>query len=106
MCILYYRFIRGNLNRALSVKEMDTNVFTGVFVCFHPIPALNMTTNSRRRENEENDSLEVVVDGDDSSTYGQAQYTESDIQSSLIAARNQSPSETSNSASFAQEHKT
>ena len=39
-----------------------------------------MTTNSRRRE-EENDSMEVVVDGDDAPAYGGPQYTESDIQS-------------------------
>lgn len=39
-------------------------------------------TTSRRRE-EESDSLEVVVDGDDATAYGYAQYTEADIQAAL-----------------------
>lgn len=53
------------------------------------VAALNMTT-TRRRE-EENDTMEVVVDGDDTSTYGYTQYTETDIHAAMNRTESRSP---------------
>jgi len=47
-------------------------------------------TTSRRRE-EENDTMEVVVDGDDTSTYGYTQYTEADIHAAMNRTESRSP---------------
>jgi len=55
-------------------------------------------TTSRRRE-EENDSLEVVVDGDDATAYGYAQYTEADVQAAL-----KSPASSASTPSRDQDH--
>lgn len=55
----------------------------------YTVAALNMTT-SRRRE-EENDTMEVVVDGDDTSTYGYTQYTEADIHAAMNRTESRSP---------------
>ncbi|CAG7710865.1 unnamed protein product [Allacma fusca] len=75
-----YEWIAQRKGRSSIPSNMNNNNYS----------ALNMTTSSRRREHDESDSLEVVVDGDDTSTYGQAQYTESDIQSSLLASSHSS----------------
>jgi len=58
-----------------SMQFMSTNLTHAPLTL---LAAINMTTNSRRRD-EENDSLEVVVDGDEAPAYGGPQYTESDI---------------------------
>lgn len=75
-------------------KIMNASIFYMIFdtqvdFCFFSAAAtaLNMTTNSRRRD-EDND-MEVVVDGDETVPYGQPQYTEADVKAAAMAASNQ-----------------
>ncbi|ODN00502.1 hypothetical protein Ocin01_06184 [Orchesella cincta] len=77
-------FIKFKYDASLSTHHIPMTKTTGILVT-----ALNMTT-SRRRE-EENDTMEVVVDGDDTSTYGYTQYTEADIHAAMNRTESRSP---------------
>lgn len=54
------------------------------------VTAINMTT-SRRRD-DDGDTMEVVVDGDEGAAYGSSQYTDTDVCNALKSPERASPS--------------